>query len=271
MTGPSERLPRGAPHGRAQALPIDPRIQRRGIERRREEGRKRLFILLGCVAILLLGAGTYGLGRSPLLNVGTIDIRGVGHTSRDEVVRSANLAGHPAMVDVGTAEVERRVERLPWVKTARARRRWPRTIQIDITEREPAAAAPVTAGGWALVDALGRILEVDQTKPSGLPVLGNVTVAEPVGASIRNEAIPALSVAAALPGAIRERIADVATVAAGSVELQLVAPGGIVRLGPPIDLKTKLTVLATVLARVDLAGVSVIDVRVPSAPALTRR
>ena len=59
----------------------------------------------------------------------------------------------------------------------------------------------------------------------------------------------------------------------GSLDALVVVPGGdtaTVRLGAPDQLESKLVELASVLERADLNRVSVIDLRVPGAPALTR-
>lgn len=272
MTGPgAEAPPRGAPEGRAPPVPMDPRFRRRRIEVRRDEGRQRLRILLGCVAVLVAALVAAGAGRSPLFDVDYVDVRGADQTARRQIVAAGRLAGHPAMVDVDTAVVARRVEALPWVLDAAARRQWPGTIRIDVTERRPAAVLPAAGGAWALVDRAGRVLRIGSEKPAGLPVVGDVPRPRREGAAVAAAAMPSLRVAAALPDGVRDRVADVATLEGGDVQLWLAPPGGVVRLGPPVDLQAKLSVLATMLARVELTRVAVIDVRVPRSPSLTRR
>lgn len=263
--------PPGEGLGRGSALPMDPRIRRRRIEVRRDEGRKRLRILLGCAAVVVAALAAVGATRSPLLDVDYVDVRGAEETGRLDLIAAAGLDGHPAMLDVDTAEVARRVEALPWILRATARLQWPGTVRVDVAERRPAAVLPAGEGQWALADVTGRVLQIGPDKPPGLPVIGDVPPPDRAGGKVAATAVPSLKVAAALPGPVKERIADVATVAGGEVELQLVPPGGVVRLGRPEDLPAKLSVLETVLARADLADVRQIDVRVPEAPALTRR
>ncbi len=126
-------------------------------------------------------------------------------------------------------------------------------------------------GAWAVVDGAGRVLEVAVAKPAGLPVLGAVPSPGRPGSMLAPASAVALRVAAALPAEVRARVADVAAVAGGEIELQLVPAGSVVRLGRPVDLEAKLQSLTTLLTRADLAGVAVVDVRVPRAPVLTRR
>ncbi|MGQ0520586.1 MAG: cell division protein FtsQ/DivIB [Actinomycetota bacterium] len=273
-----ERPPRGAPPGRAPdagrvapPVPMDPRIRRRRIEVRRDEGRRRRRILCTCRGVVAAAGAAVGAGRSPLFDVDYVDVRGAERTPRMEVLRAGRLTGRPAMLDVDAGRLETRLEALPWVQDATARRQWPGTIRIDLTERRPAALLPSGDGRWVMADRTGRVLEVGTEKPAGLPVLGNLPRPGAPGTTLAAAALGPLRVAAALPAALRPRVADVATVAGGEVELQLAPPGGVVRLGRPVGLAEKLAVLATVLDRADLAGVAVVDLRVPRAPALTRR
>lgn len=251
---------------------IDPRIRQRRVQVRREEGRRRLHVLTASLTVAGLLAAGAGLTRSPVLDLDYVDVRGAEKTPREALLRATGLDGHPLMVEIHTDRVVRLAEALPWVKEATARRQWPGTVRIEVTERAPAAVVPVDNGRrWAVVDVTGRILEVGAAKPAGLPAIGNVGNVGRPGSSIAPEAADSLSVAAMLPRSLRPRVADVATGAGGEVELQLVPPGGVVRLGAVEALDEKFAALATLLEKVDLAKLEVIDVRVPRAPVLTRR
>lgn len=250
---------------------MDPRIKQRRQEVRREEGRRRRRVLLCCLGVAAALGGAAGASRSPLFDVDYVDVRGAEQTPRMEVLRAGGLDGHPAMVDIDSGTVARQVEALPWVEGAAVTREWPGTVRIDLTERRPAAVLPAGEGQWAVADATGRVLAVGPDKPAALPVIGGVPQPGPPGSTLGQDVRPALRVAASLPGELKERVADVASVPGGEVELQLVPPGGVVRLGPPAGLGEKLRVLRALLEQADLAGLAVIDVRVPNAPALTRR
>jgi hypothetical protein len=81
--------------------------------------------------------------------------------------------------------------------------------------------------------------------------------------------IDGLAVARAMPAALRPHVPVIAVVADG-VELHLV-PSGVARLGSIAQLSAKLDAVLTVLEHANTAGLSVLDVRVPGAPVLTRR
>ena len=88
------------------------------------------------------------------------------------------------------------------------------------------------------------------------------------------EAPELLAVAAALPAELVPAVAEVRTGEAdGEVQLGLV-DGGVARLGPVAggggELGDKIVAVVTVLAQVDTGCLAVLDVRVPSAPAVTR-
>jgi cell division protein FtsQ len=154
------------------------------------------------------------------------------------------------------------------VERAHATRRWPSTVRIVVVERRPVATVPTPDHRLALIDKTARVLEVVVTPPTHLPVLGNVAAPGPLGSRIP-DADAHLAVAAALTTELRDRVTDIATVSGGGVDMAISA-STVVRLGPAEDLPRKMASLLTVLARVDLKGVRLIDVRVPDAPVLTR-
>jgi hypothetical protein len=75
----------------------------------------------------------------------------------------------------------------------------------------------------------------------------------------------------ALPAPLRAQVASVTVVGGGELEVTLAVPRAvIVRVGPADGLAAKMLALTTVLARVDMDGVTAIDVRAPEAPTVAR-
>lgn len=248
---------------------LDPRIRRRRIEVRREEGRRRLRVLVAVVSACALAGAGWSLTRSALLDVDRVHVRGAGHTPVAAVLDAAGVRPGDPMTGVGERRVAGRVARLPWVGRVRVRRTWPGTVLITVKERSPVAAAAARDGAWMLVDRDGRLLERVPAAPPGLPLLTGLAPATDAGTALPPEARPALGVAAALSPELRTRVAGVQRMPSGDLELGLV-PQGVVRLGPPDQVGEKLLALTTVLGKVDLRGVAVVDVRVPSAPVVIR-
>lgn len=60
-----------------------------------------------------------------------------------------------SFLDIDLAALVSRLESQPWITRARARRRWPDTVEIDIVEQRPIAYW----GSNAMVNARGRIFE----------------------------------------------------------------------------------------------------------------
>src|SRR5205807_5701300 len=126
-----------------------------------------------------------------------------------------------------------------WVRTARATREWPSTVRVVVTERSPVAVAPADGGGWATVDATGRILAVTLPRDPDLPLVSGLPPAGKPGHRLGPEAAGDLAVAAALRPDLRARVTEIVTRDGGVVEMNL-RPAGAVRLGLVEDLDAKL-------------------------------
>lgn len=250
------------------ALPPHPRIRERRVEVRRDEGRRRLRILvtsLGTVA--LVGAG-YGLTRSTLLDVDTVHVRGATQTTRDDVLSAAQLDARRAMTDVDVESIAARIEDLPWVKDATVVRKFPGTIEVTLQERTPVAAVPAGEGVWALVDSDGRVLAHQPAAPVEITHVEAPPTGAP-GTRVTSATRAALRVIESMPEILAGRVPSIAVTEAGAIELRL--DGKIpVAFGPPADTDDKLVALATLVQKADLGRVRSIDVRVPTAPVLTR-
>ena len=253
-------------------LPIDPRIRDRRIAVTRAEGRKRLRILIGMVVSACVVGGAIAAAHSALLDVDHVDGAGAQHTDRAQIVQAAGLDRHRYLVDVHSGTISARLRALPWVASAKVARHWPGTVKITITERAPLAKVAAAGGAVALVDGTGRVLTVvpaDQGG-SGILSLDGLPPAPEAGASLDGDGQAALAVATALPPQVRPRIASIHA-APGDIVLRLTgAAGTTVQMGSDDQLDAKVVALTTMLAKLDLKGAKAIDLRVPSAPVLTR-
>jgi hypothetical protein len=129
--------------------------------------------------------------------------------------------------------------------------------------------AAVAAGDrTAVVAADGVVTAVIPSLPATIPTLEVAEVDAQPGAVVDEPDL--LAVAAALPEAAAARVAAVAPGPEPGEVLLALRDGGVVRLGPAADLGDKLVAVVTVLEQVDLTCLATLDVRVPSAPAVTR-
>ncbi len=253
---------------------MDPRIRQRRIAVRRDEGRRRLRLLIAAMALVAVIAAGIGVTRSPLLDLDHIRLSGASEAALADVTRATGLRRGQAMVDLDEAGLARKAMALPWVRTATVSRRWPATVVITVTERVPLVAMSRGNGGWALTDRTGRVVSLALVPPPGVVTLAGLPAAGAPGTDLPASARPSLDVAVSLPADLRAQVASIgpdgaADARPGDVALQL-RSGAFARLGDSGQLAGKLAALATVLRQVDLTRVAVIDVRVPESPAIRR-
>lgn len=247
---------------------IDPRLRARRIAVRRSDGRRRLRRLGGLGVVAAVAVLTLGVTRSPVLDVDRVQVTGATHTTVDAVQRATGIKGHAPMTAVDLDRARQGVLALPWVHSVSITRSWPATVRVVITERTAVAVAPAGSAGFALVDGDGRVLEMSAAPPPGFMLLANVPLPGAPGSTIDPSASDALAVARVMPASLRLKVSTVVAQPDGVV-LRLVA-GGVVRLGPATDLGPKLRAADTVLTEVDTTNLCAVDVRVASAPSLTR-
>lgn len=251
-----------------ERLRMDPRIRERRVAVRRDEGRRRLRLLLAAAGVVAAVGLAYGVTRSPLLDVDRVRVLGATNTPVADVDRAGGLDAKPQLADLDPAAVAARVERLPWVERAVVVRHWPGTVDVTIVERVPSAVLPAAAGGWAVVDRSGRVLAGAAEPPPGL-VQVTAAAAPAPGEVVAEDVRSALAVLDALPPSLSERVNGLTVAEDGTVDVH--ATGlPVIHFGPPTQIRPKLVALATLVARTDLRGAGAIDVRVPTAPVLTR-
>ncbi len=248
---------------------VDPRMNRRRQEVRRENGRRRLrrvLILLGIVGVVVLGII---IVRSPLFDLDEIEISGADRTDIQDVLAVAGLQRGEPLMDADIRRAKEAVTGLPWVFTSEVHRHWPGQVTIEIVERQAVANLPSTNGTYAVVDRFGHVLERVAALDNGLPV---VQVPAPTALPGENvpESVDAVRVASALPREIAPWVETIGVDVEVGVVLELVDNGRAL-MGDSEDLSDKYVALATVLTRVQLRCAKHIDVRVAQTPVLTRR
>lgn len=250
------------------AVSMDPRLRARRAHVLRQRGRRRLRTLLALVALIAVAAAGYGLIHSPMLEVDRVVVDGAARVPPEAIVAAAGIEIGSPMTEVDQAAARAAIATLPWVDTVVSRRNWPREVRFEITERQPVAVIDV-GDRWLTVDITGRVLEASTTGPPGAAVLGHPSWSVEPGSWVPAEALPAVELMARLPARLAE---ETIAVRADEGEIWLdLAAGSRVRLGDQRELADKLVSAVTVLARVEMSCADVIDVRVPSAPVLTRR
>lgn len=207
MTDLSDRPPTGAglppearptlrPRAAAGAPPaIDPRIARRWIDARREEGRRRLRLLVGAGSVAA-AAGLAALSLwTPLFEVRHVRVSVTGAVAPATVRSLAGLDRSTQMIDVDPAAIRSRLDADPQLGGAVVERQWPTTVTISVAVRTPVAAVPVPGAvpaRWAEVDETGRVLTEVTSTPYGLPLLLGTGPVPAVGSWVAGSSGPSV-------------------------------------------------------------------------------
>ena len=248
--------------------PIDPRIDARRREvREARQGRVRRALLVVALLATVIACG-YGATRSALLDIDAINVTGAEHTTADAVRLASGLRVGDHLVELDLDRAGDQIRALPWVADVTVERSWKGTIDIGITERSPAAAVHAGGDGWLVVDSDRRVLFTSPTAPTDLPIIEGVKGVG-VGQSLDASAQPAITVARALSPGLRTRVIAVHGDDPGALVMDI-RPAGRIRFGAATDVQQKITSLQAGFAQADLAGLCVVDVRVPDSPVLTR-
>jgi cell division protein FtsQ len=253
---------------------IDERIAERRAAVRDDQRRGRLRRSRRVVLLVLVLAGLVALERSPLVGLEEVEVVGTERLTPSQVSDAAELQLGTPTLRLGLQAVTERVEALPLVRRATARRTDPLSVRIEVTERDPAL---VVSGADALryLDREGVVIDdlaPDEQPPPSLPLValsdpppavGELVAADPALAN-------AYAVWSALTGPLRAEVAVYR--AAGPNELTLELVSGIeVRFGRAERTDEKVRALGAVLDDIGDTPVLSIDVRAPQAPVVIGR
>lgn len=249
---------------------VDRRIAERRRQIREQRRRWRLRRTATVVTLVVLLGLAYAVERSPLVALSEIEVAGVDRLTADEVRAASGLEPGTSTLRLGLDEAERRIERLPLVASADARRSDPLTVVVRVVERMPVAVAQA-GKEHRLIDRDGVVI-AEGASP------GLVRIRLPDEASLPDPGehvtrLPALGNAHAvldgLSGPLRARV--VRYHAAADDELTLLLEAGVrVRFGRAERVDEKVRALGAVLQDLGDTPVSIIDVRAPGAPVVER-
>jgi len=221
--------------------------------RGRQWGPRRSRVLAVAVVAAVLTIG-WLLTFAPLLAVRRVEVAGARQVSPAQVRAAAAVRTGVPLLRVDTAGVRRRVGELPPVAAVAVQRRWPATLRLRVTERQPAAVLVLPGGGVALVDRIGVVFGSAPAAPPGVPVL-DVAAADPHDPATA----AALTVVSELPRELAGQVRTVAAPSPTAVSLTL-RGGAVVAWGDTRDAGRKSAALQALLK---LRPVSHYDVSTP--------
>lgn len=148
--------------------------------RRRNRGRFGfLYVLLSFLLIIAaLVAGSVVFFR-----VDTVTVSGQQRYTADEIIEAAQVEQGENLFRVNPPRTAQKImDALPYVRSASIQHDLPDSLNILITESEPAASIR-TESGWFLLDARGKLLELgdELMKSKAAPVTGLTPLSPVVG------------------------------------------------------------------------------------------
>ncbi|MGE0627668.1 MAG: cell division protein FtsQ/DivIB [Hyphomicrobiaceae bacterium] len=216
-----------------------------------------------------LSADLDGIAESLGFGIAAVQLQGQRYTLDTQIYKALDAGAAGSQLGFDTTAAEKRIEQLPWVKSARVRRLLPDRLAVDIVERTPFAMWR-TKGGTFLIDGEGRVLVAVTEGEFGLPVVS--------GEGAAGGAAEILAIASRYPE-LKRRLIEARRVAdrrwdlvlAGGTELLLPVDGPDIAVTRLMQRAPKLIEDAT-LAAIDLRTpgslfLRKVDARVQSAAA----
>lgn len=249
-------------------MPSTPRQAGARVRTRRSRVPRLSLFLAGCLA-LLVGGAYLAARETSLFALRTLEVHGVQAPVAAAVEEELAPLDGTSLVALDADDVERRLEALPVVRSARVDRRFPHTLDVHVLQERAAAVVRLGDGSW-LVAASGRVIE--PLALATLPRLPRIwlddadTPPEPGRRLAGGQGAVAARAVAAIPAGFPARVQSVR----GDADelLFVLANGTELRLGPSVDLRRKLAVAALVLEglRRDRVRLAYLDVSLPERP-----
>ncbi len=189
---------------------IDPRIAQRWVEARRQEGRRRLRVILVVAALLVLVGAAIGSQYTPLFAMRHLRVAVTAGSTvgAAQVEAEAGLLHHPLMIDVHPAAIAQRLDADPLLGAAHVVKHWPTTVTVSVVERSPFAQVPVaqasgtTGGQFVVVDETGRVLGPPAARIPGMPVIEGIGSVPAPGGWLAQAPGPAAAPGASVPSLV---------------------------------------------------------------------
>jgi cell division septal protein FtsQ len=244
--------------------------------------RARTYWIPAILAIAIVASLGWALAAAPMFRLSSVEVTGLGRVSRADVLARAALNPNENVWLGDMRGAERRIEAIPYVLTARVRRRFPAAVTIAVAERTSEACVRDGRGRELTVDGTLRVLENGCASAPGLRYLTrNALVAmpgdfltDPAIVGLRNDAQALLTYAtpSGETPAAALRFTSFSLDPAGQLDATL-AGGVRVRFGDDDALAEKERLVGPILASLGAraANVRAVDLRAPATPVVEFR
>ena len=238
--------------------------------------RIRRQVLFGLYAVLA-GETIAAVLTTPLLHIRHIQVSGTESLPAAEAATAFTVAKLPNGTNFMLAPAGRmqaQIRALPWVRSATVHRRFPHTVTVDMTLREPVAQVQTTGGIWE-VDKDGVPIRIARTEAAGrLPMIvwQQPTVVKP-GSVFGDHALQsALALSRWAQNETRIHLAKIEVDQSDNICLNM-KDGIPIKFGPDTETERKQALIANLYRRdSDIARrIQQIDISCPSDVACTPR
>lgn len=213
----------------------------------------------GAGVAAVLGILLWIVYGTSVLGVREVQVIGTDLLTPAQVTGAAAVPMQEPLARVDLDAVRDRVQALPPVQKAIVSRNWPGTIKVQVVERTPLAAVPLTGQQWMLIDAAGVAYRTVAKVPSGLP-LAELSTPGPADVNTRS----ALTVLTALTDDLREQLVGISVRAPAQITLQLRGDRTVI-WGDDTQSATKAQVATALLKRkgdtIDVSAPKVVTIR----------
>jgi cell division septal protein FtsQ len=119
----------------------------------------RPFWIVGVVIAGFAAWGGVALAKMPAFQLKALDVTGLSHVARSDVLAHAEIDRRANVWLLDTAAIEQRIDAIPYVATAHVHRRPVANVWIEVVERTPDACIHDGSGHEYTIDDASRILE----------------------------------------------------------------------------------------------------------------
>ncbi len=253
------------------STPMNPRIENRRQEIIKKKKTTRRRIIFGFLVFLGAIVMAISLLYSPWFRLNKLQI----HSPNNQQVRAAlaadpSLKGNPLLINISSKEISSRLKNMTWVKSVKVVKSWPSGLNIWVKPRVVVAKMQIGKTSWALLDQKGRVITTSKMAYPSLISIGTISNSATPGKFISTKFTPLLKFISKIPPSFRQSFSSIYFGPNGGIRLHLAHSKTVVVFGGLTQIDSKFISLRTILKKVPLSGVSMIDVSVAQRPTLTR-
>ncbi len=158
-----------------RVVPVNSDIRERHRKRQLKKKRVRFTIFCTCIVLLLALVVAAIIFLTPWFHVNTVIVEGNAQTQAADLIAASGIKKGQSVFAVRMDKVEAAVMKVPYVKTATAKRKLPNTIVITVTESH--MVARIEQNGLQIcIDEAGEVVNASAEPPAEVLAVTGVEV-----------------------------------------------------------------------------------------------